>query len=257
MRMCMYVHVFSACMCMYLPVSVHIAYALLHIPVILHVFFASKVASRTICTSYIQYMHIHTHTYKNTGLIHTHTYNNTCKYVHFKQGRKKCIWGLLEDVFACMCIYVYVLISPEFNAYCVYCMYVHTCVYMWMYVFIHIHAHFSISMCNVLHVLYVWACMWYVLYALAQASTDSVTTGPKHLPAWREPADPTQGTHGQQPLHFNPQSGTHALTRFGALVRAARVGGGLSSPTALPMGPPRTNGTQRARPGPRPIGFGK
>ena len=99
--------------------------------------------------------------------------------------------------------------------------------------------------------------MWYVLYALAQASTDSVTTGPKHLPAWREPADPTQGTHGQQPLHFNLQSGTHALTRFGALVRAARVGGGLSSPTALPMGPPRTNGTQRARPGPRPIGFGK
>ena len=79
--------------------------------------------------------------------------------------------------------------------------------------------------------------MWYVLYALAQASTDSVTTGPKHLPAWQEPADPTQGTHGQQPLHFNPQSGTHALTRFGALVRAARVGGGLSSPTALPMGP--------------------
>ena len=91
MRMCMYVHVFSACMCMYLPVSVHIVYALLHIPVILHVFFAAKVASRKICTSYIQYMHIHTHTYKNTGLIHTHTYNNTCKYVHFKQGRKKCI----------------------------------------------------------------------------------------------------------------------------------------------------------------------
>ncbi len=71
------------------------------------------------------------------------------------------------------------------------------------------------------------------------ASADAVTTGPKHPPAGRQPACPTQYTHEQQPRHLIPRSGTHSQTRFGALMRARVRGGGLSSPPAAPMGPPR------------------
>ncbi len=91
-----------------------------------------------------------------------------------------------------------------------------------------------------------------VLYVLAQARANAVTTGPKHLPAGRQAADPTQDKPGQQLRHFIQQSGTHSQILFGAPVRAARVGGGLSSPPAQPMDPPRVMGTWRAHPDPRP-----
>ncbi len=95
----------------------------------------------------------------------------------------------------------------------------------------------------------------YVSVCMLLADTDHIqatytvyagvlSTGPKHLPAGRKPAGPTQDTPGQQPCHFIPQSGIHCQTHFGALVRAARVGGGLSSPPAPPMSPPRAMGTQ-------------
>ncbi len=83
-----------------------------------------------------------------------------------------------------------------------------------------------------------------VAYCVYTVYAGVLSTGPKHPPAGRKPAGPTQDTPGQQPCHFIPPSGTHFQTRFGALVRAERVGGGLSSPPAQPMGPPRAMGTQ-------------
>ncbi len=70
--------------------------------------------------------------------------------------------------------------------------------------------------------------MLYVSYVLAQAGTDAVTTSPKDPPLGPRPAGPTQGTPGQQPDHFQviPPWVTDPQTRFGALARAARVGGG-------------------------------
>ncbi len=64
--------------------------------VILQVFSAGKSVSREICTTYMQYAHIHTHTYKHTTLIHTHTCKNTCKYIQFKQGRANMHMGLTK-----------------------------------------------------------------------------------------------------------------------------------------------------------------
>ncbi len=91
-----------------------------------------------------------------------------------------------------------------------------------------------------------------VLYVLAQARANAVTTGPKHPLARRQPADPTQDNPWQQLRHFIQRSGTHSQTQFGSPVRAARVGRGLSSPPAQPMGPPRAMGTWRAHHDPRP-----
>ena len=83
------------------------------------------------------------------------------------------------------------------------------------------------------------ACMLYVLYASAQASADAITTGLAYPRGRRQPAGPTQDSPGQQPRHFIPRSGTHSHTRFGAPVRAARVGGAkaahLHSPWALQL----------------------
>ncbi len=82
------------CLCMY---DVHIFCF-----VILHVFSAGKIASREICTTYMQYAHIHTHTYKYTTLIHTHTCNNTCTYMQSKPStlasasRISAIWQVLS-----------------------------------------------------------------------------------------------------------------------------------------------------------------
>ena len=58
------------------------------------------------------------------------------------------------------------------------------------------------------------------------------TTGPKHPRAGA--AGPTQDSHGQQPCHFIQRSGTHSHTRFGAPVRAARVGGAKAAPLHSP-----------------------
>ena len=88
----------------------------------------------------------------------------------------------------------------------------------------------------VLYVSYVCACMLYVLYASAQASADAITTGLAHPRGRRQPAGPTLDRHGhwQQPRHFIPRSGTHSHTRFGAPVRAARVGGANAAPLHSP-----------------------
>ena len=117
-------------------------------------------------------------------------------------------------VCVCMCMYLYVSEVPKS---------LHVCVCMC----IHVH---------VLYVSYVCACMLYVtvLDASAQASADAITTGPPHPRGRRQPAGPTQDSHGQQSCHFIPRSGTHSHTRFGAPVRAARVGGAKAAPVHCP-----------------------
>ena len=60
------------------------------------------------------------------------------------------------------------------------------------------------------------------------------TTGPRHPWGGRQPAGPTQDSHGQQPCHFILRSETHSHTRFGAPVRAARVGGAKAAPLHSP-----------------------
>ena len=97
--------------------------------------------------------------------------------------------------------------------------------------------HVCVCMCihvYVSYVSYVCACMLYVLYASAQASADAITTGPPHPRGRRQPAGPTQDSHGQQPRHFIQRSGTLSHTRFGAPVRAARVGGAKAAPLRSP-----------------------
>ena len=115
-------------------------------------------------------------------------------------------------VCVCMCMYVYVSEVPKS---------LHVCVCMCIHVY-------------VLYVSYVCACMLYVLYASAQASTDAITIGPPHPRGRRQPAGPTQDSHGQQPRHFIQRSGTLSHTRFGAPVPAARVGGAKAAPLHCP-----------------------
>ena len=79
--------------------------------------------------------------------------------------------------------------------------------------------------------------MLYVLYVLAQAGTDAVTTSPKDPKLWPHPAGPTQVDPEQQPDHFFQPSVTHSRTRFGAPARAARVGGGAKLVPGATNGP--------------------
>ena len=79
--------------------------------------------------------------------------------------------------------------------------------------------------------------MLYVLYVLAQAGTDAVTTSPKDPQLRPHPAGPTQVDPEQQPDHFFQPSVTHSRTRFGAPARAARVGGGAKLVPGATNGP--------------------
>jgi hypothetical protein len=135
---------------------------------------------------------------------------------------------------------------------CMYRMYLVCILYVFMLTYFNPYVH-------VLYVLYVCACMLYVWYVLAEASTecicvcivcimcisnlylyvlyvfaptstDASTTSPKDPPLGRHPAGPTQGTPGQVADHFFRPSETHPRTRFGAPARAARVGGSKVHP---------------------------
>ncbi len=108
---------------------------------------------------------------------------------------------------------------------------------------------FSIHMCMYL---YAYAYMLCVLYVLAQASTDAVTTGPTDLPMGVAPRKPHLGPPwaATRPLYLPLR--THPRTRFCAPARVARVAGAKSAPPAPPTGLPRALGARRTRLEPRP-----
>ena len=117
-------------------------------------------------------------------------------------------------VCVCICIYLYVLvcICMYHILMCMYCMYWHTCAYMCIHVYI----------CKP-HTGHIYSFMcWCPQQAL------NIPRG------GGQPAGPTQDSHGQQPRHFIPRSGTHSHTRFGAPVGAARVGGAKAAPLHCP-----------------------
>ena len=126
---CMYVYVWRCMLCIYFESVLYCMY--------LPVFFAGKIASRPICTTYRQYTLIHTNiTRIKLTYIHIHTkiHANTCKNTYIKQVRKKCICCLLSAIFACMFMYVCYMCSTcevlKSIHMCMYCLYVYTCVYM-------------------------------------------------------------------------------------------------------------------------------
>jgi hypothetical protein len=109
------------------------------------------------------------------------------------------------------------------------------------------------DVCMSVYVLHACACM---LCYTACIGPDQhwcrpiVATRPP--PLGRRPPGPTQGTPRQRPDQFIPSSVTDCHARFCAPVRAARVGGGQSTPPAKPMGLLRAIGARRARPEPHP-----
>ena len=135
-----------------------------------------------------------------------------------------------------------------------YCMYVHTCVHM----LLHLQVLKSIHMC--MYCMYWHTCVYMCIHVyICRPHTGHIYSFVCRCPqqarnilrGGRQPAGPTQNSHGQQPCHFIPRSETRSQTRFGAPVRAARVGeGGRSSP-APPMGPPRAMVAWRSHPEPR------
>ena len=152
------------------------------------------------------------------------------------------------------------------------CMYVYVsaCIGMYRYVscvYLHLYTVFIKYTCP--KSLHVYVCMCMYMYVLAYMCIHVYICRPhtahiysfmcrcpqqaRNIPGGgRQPAGPTQDGHGQQPCHFIPRSGTHPRTHFGALVRAARVGGGKRSPPVQPMGPPRAKVAYRSHPEPRP-----
>ncbi len=166
-----------------------------------YVFFTSKIASRKICTTYRQYRHCAHHMHNihtKYTQMYSHIHTNTC--------------SLHKGFTECMCLYCMYRVCMYFPCICV-------CYGMYVYVS------------------YECACMMHVLYVLAQASTDDVTTSPKHPSLGQHPTGPTQGTPGQLSPFF-PPSGTQPRTRFRALTRAARVGGGPKRALCAARGPP-------------------
>ena len=158
-----------------------------------------------------------------------------CMYVHVSNVYlhatcRTCV-SVPAQVIACMCMYVYVYVCICICMYHIHmCMYWHICVYMC----IHVH----ICRPHTGHI-YSFMC-WCPQQAL------NIPRG------GGQPAGPTQDSHGQQPRHFIPRSGTHSHTRFGAPVRAARVGEGVSSSPAPAMGPSRAKVAWRSHTEPRP-----
>jgi hypothetical protein len=136
-----------------------------------------------------------------------------------------------------MCIHVATFVSFEINPY------VHV-LHVFAYMCIHAATFVSFEINPYVHVLYVLAYMcihvhtcthMYATYRPHILFHVSVpTTGPKHPGGGRQPAGPTQDSHEQQPCHFIPRSETRSQTRFGAPVRAARVGEGEAAPLRRP-----------------------
>ena len=141
--------------------------------------------------------------------LHVYTCCYICKF--WNQSICACI--------ACMCIHVYTwcCICKFWNqsiCACIVCIGIHvyTCVYMCIHVYI----------CRP-HIDHIYSFMCWC----PQQAWNIPWRG-------RQPAGPTQDSHGQQPCHFIPRSGTHSHTRFGAPVGAARVGGAKAAPLHSP-----------------------
>ncbi len=134
----MYVHVFVLYFCMYMTcLCMHLVYMFFCLLNCMY-FSAAKSVSQLICTTYMQYAHLHTHTYKNKILIHTHTCKNTCKYMQSKQGHKYANVAY-KVIYVQVWVHMFATcVAIKFNPYCMYCMYVYTCM-LHVYVLISIH----------------------------------------------------------------------------------------------------------------------
>ena len=127
---------------------------------------------------------------------------------------------------------------------CMYCMHVHTCVYM----LLHLQVLKSIHMC--MYCMYWHTCVYMCIHVyICRPHTDHIYSFMCWCPQQAlnipsgggQPTGPTQDSHGQQPCHFIPRSGTHSHTHFGAPVRAARAGGSKPPPCTA-HGPSNHNG---------------
>jgi hypothetical protein len=227
------------------------------------VFFAAKVASRTICTTYRQYTHIHTNTTKiQQTYIHIHTkiHADTYKNTYIKQVCKKNICCLLSAIFACICMYACCMCAIckvlKSIHMCMYCTYVHTCVYM----LLHLSVLKSIHMC--IYCMYWHTCVYMCIHVyICRPHTGHIYSFMCRCPQKARNilggGAATSGPHSGQPwaaaLPLYPViRGPIAQTRFGVPVRPARVGEGESSSPAPPMGPPRAKVAWRSHPEPRP-----
>ena len=134
------------------------------------------------------------------------------------------------------------------------CMYVYVsaCIGMYLYVscvYLHLYTVFIKYTCP--KSLHVYVCMCMYMYVLAYMCIHVYICRPHtgHIYSFMcwcpqqalniprgggQPAGPTQDSHGQQPRHFIPRSGTHSHTRFGTPVGAARVGGAKAAPLHCP-----------------------
>ncbi len=87
-----------------------------------------------------------------------------------------------------------------------------------------------VSVCICMYCMYLYAQSYrsnmylYVLYVLAQTTTDAIKTSTKDTPLGRLPAGPTEILHGQAPNHLFQPSGAQPLTRFGAPAHLVHVG---------------------------------
>ena len=136
-------------------------------------------------------------------------------------------------------------VEIKFNPYCMYCMYVYTCV-------LHVYVLISIHMCMycVYHMYEHVCCLYYMYWPgqeqmLSQRAQNIARLGGNQ----RTPLRTTLGSScatlssDQGPIPRPDLAHQYALHAWG---------GGLSSPPAQPMGPPRAMGTWRAHHDPRP-----
>ena len=247
-------HVYIPCIsCMYL---VHICMYCMY----LSVFFAAKIVRRIDTYKYKQYIQICTRYIQICTRYIVDTYKIQADTYSSHRGFVACIsiFGrFIVCISVCMCIscvyLVCILRGVHIRLYlhvsaCI-CMYLHVCLYrntllQPCFEGVHMCMYQCVSVCMFMYV-YVCVCIidislqyLYVLYAMAQNSTQAVTASSNDPLLGRESAGPTQGDPGQVPDHFTPPSGTHPRTRFGAPERAARVGGGQSESLVPPIGLP-------------------
>jgi hypothetical protein len=250
---CMYVHVWGYMLCIYSMSVLNCMY--------LPVFFAGKIASRTICTTYRRYTHIHTNTTKiQQTYIHIHTkiHANTCKNTYIKQVLKKCICCLLSAIFACICMYVcYMCATCEahksIHIACIACMctHVYTCYYICKF------WNQSICACIVCIGIHMYTCVYmYTYVGHIQATYTRLCVGAHNSKTSPGGAGnqraPLRTAMGSSPATLSRDQGPTPRPILAHLCALHASGGGKSSPPVQPMGPPRAMGTRRARPEPRP-----
>ncbi len=127
----------------------------------------------------------------------------------------------------------------KFNPYCMYCMYVYTCV-------LHVYVLISIHMCMYcMYHMYEHVCCLYYMYwprqekMLSQKAQDIPRLGCNQR-------TPLRATLGSSPATLSSYQGPilkpNLSSYQGPILKPTRTrctpGGGLSSPLALPMGPP-------------------